>query len=112
MGRKMAVPTDNETWVIEAGDDIIHKKAKAGVASLTPKERLIYCLWVADYGMRNAGDLGTASDVYQGFQKEGAEAAKSLSLNFAHATFTLPEENFQREYFARFERLCDEIKKA
>ena len=48
--------TDNETWVVEAGDTVIQKKASCGIERLSPWERLVYCLWVADYGMRNAGD--------------------------------------------------------
>ncbi|WP_332770517.1 hypothetical protein [Phenylobacterium sp.] len=48
---------DNETWLIDTGHDVIEKKAATGPASLNPRERLIYCLWVADYGMKNAGDL-------------------------------------------------------
>ena len=42
---------DNETWVIEAGDRVIQKKARHGFDSLTIWERLVYSLWVADYGM-------------------------------------------------------------
>jgi len=39
---------DYETWVVEAGDDIITKRARG--VRLSPLERLVYCLWVADYG--------------------------------------------------------------
>ena len=52
---------DNETWVIEEGDRIIQKKAHFGNNSLTEWESLVYSLWVADSGMRNAGDLDNAS---------------------------------------------------
>jgi hypothetical protein len=89
----MSAPTDNETWVIETGDAIIQKKASAGVTALAPKEKLLYCLWVADYFMRNAGDLETARDLYAGFQEEGATLAKSLALDFTSETFALPEED-------------------
>lgn len=108
----MNVPTDNETWVIDAGDEVIQKKARAGASALAPKEKLLYCLWVADYGMRNAGDLETARDLYADFQKEGAGIAKSLSLEFTHESFALPKEDLQRQYFERFDRLCNEIKRA
>ena len=60
----MAVPSDNETWVIEAGDTVIRKITCSSIECLSPWEMLVYCLWVADYGMRNAGDLDTAADVY------------------------------------------------
>ena len=58
----------SETWVIEAGDRVIQKKARVGFDRLTDWERLVYSLWVADYGMRNAGDLDTAKDVFPEFQ--------------------------------------------
>jgi hypothetical protein len=70
---------DNETWLIKAGDAIIKKKARSGRANLTPSENLVYCLWVADYGMSNAGDLDTASDLHQAFQVEARRLAKELS---------------------------------
>ncbi len=108
----MSAPTNNETWVIEAGDDVIQKKARVGIAALDPKEKLLYCLWVADYGMRNAGDLTTARDLYAAFQEEGASLSKGLSLEFTHETFVLPKEVLERQYFERFDRVCDEIKRA
>jgi hypothetical protein len=55
---------DNETWLLDAGDEVIQAKAAHGIDSLSARDRLIYCLWVADYAMRNAGDLSTASDLY------------------------------------------------
>ena len=51
--------TNKETWLVGAGDAVITKNA--GGVSLSPVERLVYCLWVADYGMRNAGDLDAAA---------------------------------------------------
>jgi hypothetical protein len=58
---------DNQSWIVKAGDAVIKMKVASGAQSLTPPERLIYCLWVADYGMRNAGDLETAKDLYREF---------------------------------------------
>ena len=108
----MSVPSANETWIIEAGDAVIQKKAHEGVDGLAPLERLIYCLWVADYGMRNAGDLDTAHDLYADFQKEGAQLAKDLSLQATQEAFVLSKEDLQRQYFERFDGICDEIKHA
>jgi hypothetical protein len=99
---------DNETWVIEAGDGIITKRAEGVI--LSPAERLVYCLWVADYGMRNAGDLETAHDLYQGFQTEAAELARNLGLEFARQSFELPADALRAEYFERFDRICTEIR--
>jgi hypothetical protein len=108
----MSIPTENETWVVEAGDAVIRKKASAGVGSLAPQEKLLYCLWVADYGMRNAGDLDAASDIYPEFQKEAAGLARTLALPFTYETFLLPKSVLQSQYLDRFERVCDEIKGA
>ena len=49
--------SDNETWIIDAGDSIVRQRAARGESSLTRLDRMVYCLWVADYGMRNAGDF-------------------------------------------------------
>ena len=62
---------DNETWLLERGGEVIEKMASSGEGSLNAREKLVYCLWVADYGMRNAGDLDTAGDVYEKFLSEG-----------------------------------------
>jgi hypothetical protein len=101
---------DNETWVVEAGDAVITKRAEG--VSLSPLERLVYCLWVADYGMRNAGDLDTARDLYQGFQAEAAGLARELGLLFTRQSFELPTEVLQAEYFGRFDRICAELQGA
>jgi hypothetical protein len=108
----MAIPTDNETWVIEAGDKVIQKKATMGAASLAPWEMLVYCLWVADHGMRNAGDLKTAADVYADFQSDARRIAEALSLRVSLAAFSLTQGELEQAYFDRFESLCDEIRRA
>jgi hypothetical protein len=101
----MSVPTDNENWIIEAGDAIIQKKSFAGIQSLSPVERLIYCVWVADYGMRNAGDL-----VYADFQTEAERIAGQLGLQSTQRLFALPTAELQRSFLASFEAMCDEIR--
>jgi hypothetical protein len=106
----MSAPTDNESWIVERGDAVIQRKAARGFNSLTPLERLIYCLWVADYGMRNAGDLVTASDIHASFQTEGALLAKQLGLNLATTAFVLPTAILQNRYFDLFDGICDEIR--
>ena len=94
---------DNEHWIIEVGDQVINKKAIDGFAGLTREESLVYCLWVADYSMRNAGDLSTASDLYEDFQKEGVRAASELGLNYTRESFALPSTRWKAEYFERFD---------
>ena len=105
----MAVPSDNETWIIDSGDAVIQKKAAGGIESLSPSEHLIYCLWVADYGMRNAGDLVTAADLYPPFQQEAVRLAAKLDLPFTQESFSLPAPLLQQQYFDRFDRLCHEL---
>lgn len=105
------MPTANECWIIEIGDVVIQKKVRIGVGSLSPIERLIYCVWVADYGMRNAGDLETAHDVYSDFQSEAARLARELGLQQTRSAFALPMADLQRQYFNRFEEICDEIRR-
>jgi hypothetical protein len=106
----MSTPADNETWIIDAGDAVIRKRTGLGGPALSPVERLIYCVWVADYGMRNAGDLETARDLYGDFQREAAHLAGQLGLNFTCESFSLPTASIQGEYFERFDRICEEIK--
>jgi hypothetical protein len=104
--------TENQTWVVEAGGAVISKMVGGGVECLQPWEMLVYCLWVADYGMRNAGDLDTAADVYPEFQSEAKRMAETLSLRLTHEAFSLSQGDLEREYFDRFESICDEIKAA
>jgi hypothetical protein len=104
--------TDNEDWIVEAGDTVIQKKASCGIECLSPWEMLVYCLWVADYGMRNAGDLDTAADVYPPFQLDAKRTAETLSLRLTHEAFSLSQGDLEREYFDRFESICDEIRAA
>ncbi len=101
---------ENQTWIIDAGDSVIQKKSVSGIDSLTSIERLIYCLWVADYGMCNAGDLRTAKDVCVSFKEDAEKLSKDLGLNYTHETFSLSLQVLESEYFARFDRVCSELK--
>ncbi|OWK38427.1 hypothetical protein [Fimbriiglobus ruber] len=103
---------DNETWVIEEGDRVIQKKARHEFEHLATWERLVYSLWVADYGMRNAGNLGTARDVFTDFQSIAFHAADALSLPITRDAFGLPPGTLEERYFDLFEAVCDEIRSA
>jgi hypothetical protein len=103
---------DNESWLIDAGDAVIRAKAARGIKSLGARDRLIYCLWVADYGMRNAGDLVTASDLHAKFQDDALRAASELRLHHATAAFSLPVQDLQTRYFDLFDSVCDELRSA
>jgi len=91
---------------------VIEKKAKSGLESLNSWERIVYCLYITDYMMRNAGDFANATVMYPKFQTDGKRFAKALSLPATCEAFSLSERKLQREYFDRFESICDELKKA
>lgn len=101
---------DNETWLIDAGHLLIEKKRAMGPEALTPRERLIQCFWVADYSMRNAGDLATARDLDARFREDALAAAMLLDLPIAAGTFALSDGELERRYFDFFGPLCAELR--
>lgn len=116
-GRQAAAVTprgysENEGWVVHRGGEVIDKKEKSGLESLNSWERLVYCLYITDYMIRNAGDFANAEVMYPDFQKDGKRFANELSLPATSEAFSLPERKLQREYFDRFEAICNELKKA
>jgi hypothetical protein len=106
----MNAHSENESWVVERGGQVVEKKAQLGVAGLSDWERLVYCLWVADYMMRNAGDFANAVDMYPTFQSDAQQFAQRLGLTATRDAFSLSQRKLQKEYFDRFEHICDEIK--
>jgi len=106
------IEDDNETWLLDAANGVIEKKTALGYTSLAPVERLTYCLWVADYGMRNAGDLITASDLHSSFIADARTAAVELGLPHSMAAFSLSAKELEQRYFALFDDLCQEIRGA
>jgi hypothetical protein len=106
----MAVPIDNETWLIQAGDAVIQKRATEDLDSLGPWERLVYCLWAGDYGMRNAGGLDAARAVYADFPSDARLFSEDMALRLTHEAFSLPSRELEREYFNRFDQICHEIR--
>lgn len=99
---------DNETWIIEKGDSVINKRS-SGVL-LSQLEKLIYCLWVADYCMRNAGDLENMDEMYPNLFKEAISLAKSLSINVAIELFSKSNVDFEKVYFEMFNSVCEELR--
>lgn len=108
----LSMADDNESWIIYAGDAVIKRSGPNGIAVLEPLDRLVYCLWVADYGMRNAGDLSTARDLYKPFHKEALQLSKELALPVTQSAFGLSGKELERQYFEQFEGVCDEIRAA
>lgn len=103
---------DSETWVIEAGDRVIQKKAHVGIERMSDWEQLVYSLWVADYDMRNAGDLDTAKDVFPQFQSVAISAAERLALPLTREVFALVPQALAERYFELFEAVCAEVQSA
>ncbi len=103
---------DNETWLMEAGDLVIEAKAANGFGSLSPFERLLYCLWVADYGMRNAGDLTAADELFESWLADGKTATGQLALPRASSAFALSPGAFEQRYFELFGPLVEEMRAA
>jgi hypothetical protein len=106
----MTAHSENESWVVYRGGQVVERKAQVGVPGLNDWERLVYCLWVADYMMRNAGDFANAVDMYPTFQSDAAQFAQRLGLTATFEAFSLSQRKLQKEYFERFEQICDEIK--
>lgn len=100
---------DWQAWLVEDGHLVIEKKAMGGIQSLSDAEHLFYCLWVADYGMNNAGDLAASFQLYPAFQTEAQKLAENLELRITAETFRLPKKLLEKIYFERFESICSEI---
>ena len=103
------MPTGNENWILDEGDKIIQKMAGSSFDNLTVWELLVYCLWVADYGMTNAGDLDAASDVYAEFQTTALKCAQSLSLRKSVEAFSMTRSNLEKVYAGLFDAICEEL---
>lgn len=101
---------DLETWILDAGDAVLAKKQRKD--GLSPLDELVHCLWVADYGMRNAGDLETANDLQEGFQETARVSAAELGLPLTLAAFSLPQAELQQRYFDLLEGVCRELQTA
>ena len=78
----------------------------------SPLERLIHCLWVADYSMTNAGDLATACDLYEPFQEEASRLSKTLNLPVTYSAFALSLADLEQQYLERFDAICEELRTA
>ncbi|MFO0970333.1 MAG: hypothetical protein U0793_32695 [Gemmataceae bacterium] len=102
--------SDNETWVIDTGDWVIRKKARDGKESLSPWERLIYCLWVADYAMRNGGSLDGAREFFGDVFTEGKDLAEQLAYPRTLNLFSKPLLGFEKAYLDAFDSVCAEIR--
>ncbi|GAB5401985.1 MAG: hypothetical protein Aurels2KO_02160 [Aureliella sp.] len=104
--------TDNEKWLLETSNSIIATCANGDDTNLAPADRLIYCLWIADYGMRNAGDLTAAADLAETFHTDGRFISAELGLPRTTELFLLDTKEFERGYFDVFDDVCNELRGA
>lgn len=101
--------TDFESWLLDAADAVPHREVQVGLSALSDWERALYCMWVADYSMRHAGDLGSAYDLASDFKSAGAHAARTLGFRAMSSLFGLDDAEFERQYLASFDAVCQEL---
>ena len=103
--------SDLETWLIEFGDDIIHKEHELGALSLSAAERAIYDLWAVDYAVRNAGDMEALEDLRPTAAIDLAEFLRTIG----QSDLALYMANLSSggstcdSYYARFAELCEAL---
>lgn len=103
---------DNETWLIEIGDEIIEKKSDSGYETLNEVEKSIYCFWVVDYAVRNSGTLDAVEDLYPQALTELNDHANSngwseMSVLIANSS---DSAMFCDLYYEKFEMACNEVR--
>ena len=108
--KTMVATTEHETWLIDRGDEIIGKKSDCGIDGLSDWERLVYCIWVADYSIRNAGDLDVAEDLYEGCRQDLVSLSGKLGLKQTSELFSMNERLLVERYHQLFERICSEVR--
>ncbi|MGF6348390.1 hypothetical protein [Variovorax sp. W2I14] len=106
---------DMETWLLEAGDAIIEKRAAQGEASLSPSEHAIYCMWALDYAVRNAGSLDALEDVHETAIAELADFARAHKIDMLSTLLDMTadedEEAFVDAYYEQFDTACTELRR-
>ncbi len=104
---------ENETWLLEAGDTVIAKKALSGLYSLSDVERALYALWVIDYSVRNSGTLGEVKELYPAALVElnqFAQANHCIELaRISARKIEADEEVLVQQYHTLFDLACAEI---
>ena len=105
---------DYETWIIEFGDDIIHKEHEMGVSSLTPVEKAVYDLWAVDYAVRNAGDLEALEELRPAAAIDLAEFLRTIGqLDLASYMAGLSSSGTECDsYYVKFAELCETVQGA
>ncbi|KOA96286.1 hypothetical protein AE921_20600 [Xanthomonas arboricola] len=102
---------DLETWLIEFGDEIIHKEHQLGATNISAVETAVYDLWAVDYAVRNAGDMEALEDF-----------RPTAAINLAEFLSTIGQSDLASymaslssagdacdSYYARFSELCEAL---
>lgn len=101
-----------ESWLLDEGDKVVERKAEIGLEQLSEADQLLYCLWVADYSLRNAGDLESGNQLLPGWLARLVELAARLGLSGVESFFReLPAAGggaFDL-YWEHFSQLCQEV---
>ena len=101
---------DYETWIIDIGDEVIHRKASIGFTSLTDIEKAIYCFWVIDYAVRNSGTLEPMRELYPTAISELKAIAVKESWIMLSALLSIKNESeFCDNYYLSFDKACSEL---
>lgn len=103
---------DLETWLLEVGDEIIHKKVECEYVGLSDIEKAIYCLWVIDYAVRNSGTLEPMREIHETALAELVAFSHQEKLVGLSALLELAadEAEFCEKYYGLFDGACAEIK--
>ena len=104
--------SENASWIIEVGDNILEKEAGFGYDQLSEIEQLIICFWTLDYSVRNAGSLDALED-FNSFRKADLKRlARNFQLIGINETFNAKTDlEMQSYYYASFDQNCETLKK-
>lgn len=100
-----------ESWLLDEGDKVVESKARLGLEKLSKADQLLYCLWVGDYSLRNAGDLESGDQLLPGWLPRLVELANELGLTKVEKFFReLPSAGKSAFdlYWDHFAELCQE----
>ncbi|MFN8609757.1 MAG: hypothetical protein U0931_19615 [Vulcanimicrobiota bacterium] len=101
-----------ESWLLDEGERVAELKAAHGLEQLSKLDLLLYCLWVGDYSLRNAGDLEAGEQLLPGWLPRLVELARELGLDGVASFFEkLPAAGSDAFdlYWDHFDQLCQEV---
>ena len=107
-----AMTPDAESWLLDAGDEVVRKKAQGGIGSLSDLEKAIYCMWVLDYAVRNSGTLEPLQELYPAARDELLAFARARRLEALAGWLgsAADEAAFCAQYYDHFEQRCTELR--